>query len=250
MPLGALLNAGATLLGGKIASEGQKATNKANLKIAREQMRFQERMSNTAYQRSTKDLQAAGLNRILALGSPASSPAGARATMENPDAAMGAAIASAPSSALDYKAKAKQLDIMESQLANIDADTEAKHAKSGLDTANARNADQLFKRITEEINHVRAQTANATALGSRLDAEAALYDAIGAALPALKEAFPFLAGAIGVFEKRFTERRSDRNADRAQSERERSNAAREKETTRKNKADERIRRENMRRQNQ
>jgi flagellar biosynthesis GTPase FlhF len=75
------------LVGGLFSRSGQKSANAANLQIAREQMRFQERMSNTAYQRAAKDLQAAGLNRILALGSPASTPQGAKAEMSNEEAA-------------------------------------------------------------------------------------------------------------------------------------------------------------------
>lgn len=74
--MGSLLGGAAS---GLFSAFGAHKQNKAAKQIAREQMAFQERMSSTAYQRSAKDLQAAGLNRILALGGPASTPGGASA---------------------------------------------------------------------------------------------------------------------------------------------------------------------------
>lgn len=74
----------ASLIGSGLSLAGGLFSNKKNIDLAREQMQFQERMSKTQYQRAAKDMEAAGLNRILALGGPASSPPGARPNITNP----------------------------------------------------------------------------------------------------------------------------------------------------------------------
>lgn len=115
-----IIAGGASIIGGLIGSAGQQDANRANERIAKENREFQERMSSTAYQRSAVDLKAAGLNRILALGSPASTPGGSVATMGNVMEGIGTAIPEAVSSAIAARRATSDLALVKSQKAMTD----------------------------------------------------------------------------------------------------------------------------------
>lgn len=104
---------------GFLGYKGQRDANQANIQLARENRAFQERMSSTAHQRAVRDLRAAGLNPILAARSPASSPGGSLARVEN---ALGKGVASA----MELTRLRQDLKNMRAQERNMDADTAVK----------------------------------------------------------------------------------------------------------------------------
>lgn len=139
-----LISAGAGLVGAHWSAQGAQDQNRANLEAARMQMKFQERMSNTAVQRRVADLKLAGLNPMLGYMGAASSPEGAMPRMENVGAAKTQGFSAASMAAL-------AITRQHAEIANINADTKNKLSSAGAAAGQEAVHAETVKKIQHEV---------------------------------------------------------------------------------------------------
>lgn len=158
------------LLGGMLSYGMDKASaereNTWSRQAAATQMDFQERMSNTAYQRAVADMKAAGINPMMAaMHGGASSPAGAGFT-----GAKTAAFHMPSASGSAQLQTAAQVQLLDAQADKTRAEADEVRERTPTHAANINRTIADTERLWEDAKKIRQETATSAEQAKNLAA--------------------------------------------------------------------------------
>lgn len=159
--LSSALIAGGSLLGSAVSAYGQHSANSENREMAREQMAFQERMSSSAYQRATADMNNAGINPMMAYSmGGASTPSGASSSSGNAYNNTASDFAhSSRAVALETKAVESSIDKNRSEIGLNEASAAREKTAALLNVANTNLSNTSAKHSVASLSKVQNEAA-------------------------------------------------------------------------------------------